>query len=161
MKLRTLLSLAVLAAPLPLQALADTQTTTVTACDALWQDNKLTEAESCFRDAAAAEAVSPTPYARLGALLLTLNRNEEAIDNYQEAIQRAPEQPELFLGIAIAYLHQSQFSRAHAMVGQALALNPDLEQAQKLSEYLAKKQESLDQAADQAPGESAVPQTHP
>lgn len=109
-------------------------------------------------DAASTSAAN----AQLAAFLMSDNRNQEAIEAYQSAIMASPEQASLFVGIAIAYLHEGSYSSAQAMAAQALALDPDLDGAKKLALYIDKKQELLAaQAAAAGAGDDAMPAGHP
>ena len=111
------------------------------------QAQEISETEQALRlaveqssDAAALSVAN----ARLAAFLMSDNRNREAIDAYQSAIIASPQQAGLFVGIAIAYLHEGSYSSAQAMAAQALALDPDLDGARKLTLYIDKKQQQLD-----------------
>jgi tetratricopeptide (TPR) repeat protein len=59
----------------------------------------------------------------------------------------------LFAGLSIAYLHQSKFNMAKAMADEALRLNPEMKQAEKLNEYIDAKLEAMEQA-ENAPAEA-------
>ena len=112
----------------------------------LWSEKKLNLAETEFRDAIKKHPKSAKARARLAGFLLTQNKTADAIPAYQEAITLDPENPKLFAALSIAYLHQSKYGMAKAMADQALQLDPELKQAQKLNEYIEKKQQVLEQA---------------
>ncbi len=76
------------------------------------------------------------PYAQLAAFLLSQGRNGEAVENYQQAIMRDPNNPALFIAIALAYLHDDHHERAMLMVQEALRLDPDSVNGKKLLDYL-------------------------
>ena len=59
---------------------------------------------------------------------------------------RDPGNARLFLGIAVAYLHQQAYGMAKAMVEQALKLDPNLANAKKLGEYVDAKQQLVAKA---------------
>ena len=124
----------------------------------LWSEGKLEEAESTFREAAELDPDAALPHARLAGLLLSQQRNDEARSAYQQAIMNDPEDPALFLALAIVYLHAKSYSEAQAMVDAALALNPELEDALKLQEYVTARM-TVNEAAD--PGDAAVPGVMP
>ena len=112
----------------------------------LWSEKKLDLAETEFRDAIKKHPKSAKARARLAGFLLTQNKTADAIPAYQDAITLDPENPKLFAALSIAYLHQSRYGMAKAMANQALQLDPELKQAQKLNEYIEKKQQVLEQA---------------
>jgi tetratricopeptide (TPR) repeat protein len=127
-----------------------------------WAAKDMALAESKFREAAAMDGGAAVGNAQLANFLMSENRNQEAIEAYQAAIMASPEEPGLFLGIAVAFLHEGHYGSANAMVAQALALNPELKNAKKLAEYIEKKEQQLAQQAEQAPvGTEAFPTGHP
>ena len=87
------------------------------------------------------------PHARLAGLLLSQNRNDEARKEYQNAIMNDPEDPDLFLALAIVDLHERSCSNAQAMVEMALELEPDRENALKLQRYVTSRGDSLEATA--------------
>jgi len=127
-----------------------------------WAAKDFPLAESKFREAAALDGGATVGNAQLANFLMSRNRNEEAIEAYQAAIMASPEEPGLFLGIAVAFLHEGHYGSANAMVAQALALNPELKNAKKLAEYIDKKEQQMAQeAAAQPMGTEAFPAGHP
>lgn len=110
----------------------------------LWSQGKLSEAESAFKNALSEAPDSSAAHQRLASLYLTMNKTKEAISEYQNAITLDSENPDLFIGIAIAYLHSRYYNMAQAMVMQAIELNPELAQAQKLKTYIDAKKDTLD-----------------
>ena len=81
--------------------------------------------------------------ARLAGFYLSSNQTVLAIEAYQDAITLRPDDPRLFLGLAIAYLHAGHHAMARAMTEQALQLDPHLNNAAKLREYIDRKQAAL------------------
>lgn len=131
-----------------------------------WAAKDMALAESKFREAAALDGGATVGNAQLANFLMSQNRNKEAIEAYQAAIMASPEEPGLFLGIAVAFLHEGHYGSANAMVTQALALNPGSENARKMALYIDKKQQQLAKQAeeDQANavmGTDAFPAGHP
>ena len=141
----------VLAAP-DVQSLIDTG-------NRQWSEGKTSEAEISFKQAISADPGSANAYSRLASLYLTENRLDEAISNYQEAIMRDAENPRLFLAVSVAYLHQAHYEMAQAMVQQALELDPQLEDALKVQEYIRIKQKTLKEA--ERTEQSDKPEAHP
>ena len=122
--------------------------------DQLWAEKKFEEAETAYRDAAKIDEESSGPYRRLAALYMAQNQTRDAIDAYQDAIIRDSEDATLFIGIALAYLHEQSFTKANLMTQRALQLDPELVQAKKLEEYINAKQEQVAQQAE-SPAASA------
>ena len=119
----------------------------VEAGNKLWSEGKLEEAESTFREAITLDSGAALPHARLAGLLLSQHRNDEARTEYQNAILNDPEDPGLFLALAIVYLHEKSYSNAQSMVDAALALDPEMENAEKLQQYMASRMEMFEEAA--------------
>ena len=109
-----------------------------------WSEGKLEQAESTFREAIELDPGGALPHARLAGLLLSQHRNEEARAEYQNAIMNDPEDPNLFLALAIVYLHEKSYSNAQAMVDIALELEPDSENASKLQQYVTSRMGMLE-----------------
>jgi Tfp pilus assembly protein PilF len=122
-------------------AQATTSTELIDSGNNYWSQGKLAEAETAFKQALEINPESSQASERLASLYLTQNKTGAAITAYQDAITLDPENARLFIGIAIAYLHQRYYQMAESMVSHAIELDPDLENAQKLKQYLdAKKQ---------------------
>ena len=119
----------------------------VEAGNKFWSEGELEQAEMTFREAINLDAGAALPHARLAGLLLSQHRNDEARVEYQNAIMNDPEDPNLFLALAIVYLHEKSYSNAQAMVDVALELAPDKENAIKLQQYVAIKMNSLEETA--------------
>lgn len=99
---------------------------------------------------------------QLASLYLARNRTGQAVDAYRTAITSDPENPALFVGICLAYLHQGAFGRSHAMGGRALKLDPEPENAKKLQDYIAAKVAVLDhqpQVPGDGPRQNRLPAT--
>ena len=114
------------------------------------QQTKQAELEKKYLQAISAEPENKKNYAYLAGLYLTNNKTAKAIDAYQDAITHDADNPKLFAGISIAYLHQSKYDMAKAMADYALVLDPELKQVKKINEYITVKQEAL-KAAQSAP----------
>jgi len=112
-----------------------------------WSEGKLEQAESTFREAIELDPGGALPHARLAGLLLSQHRNDEARAEYQNAIMNDPVDPNLFLALAIVYLHEKSYSNAQAMVDIALELDPDSENAFMLQQYVTSRMDTLDTTA--------------
>ncbi len=113
-------------------------------------DQKLQAAITANPDAA-------QPYAQRAAFLMGHQRNEEAVGLYQQAIMRDPENPKLFLAIAVAYLHGGSYERAQVMAQQALTLDPKVANGGELLEYIDAKIAAEEEAAAALSGAAASP----
>jgi len=120
----------------------------VEAGNQFWSEGRLEQAESSFREAIRLDPGAALPHARLAGLLLSQQRNAEARTAYQHAIMNDPEDPALFLALAIVYLHEKSYQQAQAMVDVALELAPGLEDALKLQQYVAAKMSMPGEAED-------------
>lgn len=118
---------------------ADTAQQLVDQGNSYWAENKLELAEQQYLQAMQADPESRAAHRQLASLYLAQNKTGQAIEAYQNAITLDPENASLFVGICLAYMHQGAYSRSHAMCSQALRLNPDLENAQKLQAYIQAK----------------------
>jgi tetratricopeptide (TPR) repeat protein len=157
--MKRLICAAILSVLLTSQAVATDANTLVEAGNKLWSEGQLEQAESTFREAIELDSGAALPHARLAGLLLSQNRNDEARTEYQNAIINDPEDPQLFLALAIVYLHEKSYSNAQTMVDAALELDPELENALKLQSYMTSKTAMLEDAAATNPNASvAVPQ---
>ena len=118
----------------------------------LWSKDQVRQAEleKKYKDEITANPDNKKTYAYLAGLYLTNNKTLKAIDAYQDAITHDAENPKLFAAISIAYLHQSKFAMAKAMADEALRLDPELKQVEKISEYIVAKQEAI-KAASKVP----------
>lgn len=116
----------------------------------LWAEGKLEQAESTFREAISLDPEAALPHERLAGLLLMQNRNDEARSEYQNAIINDPQDPNLFLALAIVYLHEKSYSNAQAMVEIALELDPGRENALKLQQYVVTRMDRLEATDEDA-----------
>jgi tetratricopeptide (TPR) repeat protein len=125
-----------------------------------WSENRLDEAESTFRKAIEADSESSLAYSRLGALLVTQNRGEEAVVAYQEAIIREPDNAQYFAALSIAYLHMGYHEMARAMASRATELDPGMKHARDITKYIDAKMERMSElAAHEAHGAAELNQT--
>ncbi len=124
------------------QARAEDLQTLLQRADAAWKAGDFATAESAYQKAIQAEGDSARAHARLGSFYLLRDRPHEAIGEYQAAILRDPENARLFVAIAVAYLHERAYDKAHAMLQRALELEPDLANARKLQQYMEAKRQA-------------------
>ena len=98
-----------------------------------------------FKKAIAEHPDARLPYDRLAGLYLIQNEAGKAKAAYQEAIIHDPENPRLFLGLALAYMHLKAYSQAEVMARRALELDPDSPAAHKIAGYIERKKESANE----------------
>ena len=120
-------------------AVAETADELVEKGNAHWLNNELALAEAEYRKAVAADPESVPAHTQLASLYLAQNKTQQAVEAYQAAIMLNPSNASLFVGICLSYLHQGEFSRAHAMCSQALRIDPELANARELKEYIDAK----------------------
>jgi len=130
-----------------LQVMADDAQDLVKQGNRLWSENKISEAEKMFRQAIEKQPELVSAHTSLAGLLMTSHRNKEAIQEYQAAIMLDSENARLYMALALAYLHEQKFSMSQAMANEALRIDPQLKGADKLLEYIDKKQEVIKQAS--------------
>ncbi|MCP4076920.1 MAG: tetratricopeptide repeat protein [Gammaproteobacteria bacterium] len=112
-----------------------------------WSQGKFAEAEGEFNKALKIDPDYSVAHARIANLYLTQNKTTEAVESFQNAINGDPENAQLFIGLAITYLHKQYYKMADAMVKQAIAVDPDLANAQKLQTYITAKRERISEEA--------------
>ena len=110
------------------------------------------EAKAAKQEALLLKTIEQNPeskvaHANLANLYLANNKTKKAIGAYQNAIIVDPNNAKLFAGLSIAYLHQSKYSMAKAMAEQAVELDPNMEHAKKIQEYITKKEAVIAQAS--------------
>jgi len=125
-----------------------------------WADKNVEAAQSAFEKAIKLDPKAAIAHARLAGLLLTNNQNKKAIKAYQNAINADPTNPSLFVAIGIAYLHEGSYSMAKTMVEQALSLEPEHKNGQKLQEYVSKKLEIVAQASKSSSEQMPMDMNH-
>ena len=113
-----------------------------------WSQGNFSEAENEFNKALKIDPDYSVAHARMANLYLTQNKTTEAVESFQNAINGDPENAQLFIGLAITYLHKQYYQMADAMVKQAIAVDPDLANAQKLQTYITAKRERISQKAE-------------
>lgn len=126
----------------------------------LWKARKFDEAEKVFKQAISDFPDEKLPYARLAGLYLTNNDAVKAKGAYQDAIIHDPENPRLFLGLALAYMHLKSYSEAEVMTRRALELDPDLPAARKIDGYIEKKKETGQGMSEKPAGAGTVSNPH-
>lgn len=89
-----------------------------------------------FRQAVEAAPDSSLAYTRLGGALLLKQENAQAIEAFRTAIMKDGNNADAFIGMAIAYLHGSDYALARASLDEAKRIDPS--KAAKLDELISK-----------------------
>jgi len=93
---------------------------------ALQRDGDLAAAEACLREAIAAAPGSGLAHARLGVILATLGRLDEAAESFDHAVALAPDDPYAHMNLANVHRRLGRSDAALEHYRAAVRLNPDL-----------------------------------
>jgi len=89
--------------------------------------NQVDDALAAYHKAIDLDATSPVhseqPYLNLGKLLLTLNRNPEAIESLQKAVTFAPQSAATHYELGRGYVSLNQFEAARQQLEESIRLN--------------------------------------
>ncbi len=101
----------------------------------------LRQSESMLLDVLAKNPDSLDAHRKLMGVYLQMRDYPKAIQIMQNAITLSPEDPKLFIALAILYEHSGALEYASAILNEALALDPDLQLAK---DYQASIQQKMD-----------------
>jgi tetratricopeptide (TPR) repeat protein len=101
----------------------------------------LSQAESILLDVTAENPASLDAHRKLMGVYLQMRDYRKAIQTMQTAITLSPEDPKLFIALAILYDHQGAYEYAIPMLDEALSLDPDQQLAK---EYKASIQHKVE-----------------
>jgi Flp pilus assembly protein TadD len=117
----------------------------------LSRKNDVVTAESLYRKAIEEDPNFIPPFYSLARILLSNNKPEEAILQYQEILKKDPKQAGPHMMIGIIYETGEQFDMAEKHYREALNLNPRFAfAANNLAYILATKSENLQEAMEYA-----------
>lgn len=111
----------------------------------------VSEQEKLLRAHLASNPESAAAHASLAGYLLGQGQTKSSISYFQDAIILNPEEPKYFSALSVAYLHQKRYNMARAMVNEALRLQPEMQQADRILEYLDTKEQVLKMAQQANP----------
>ena len=101
----------------------------------------LAEAESILLEVIANNPDSLDAHRKLMGVYLQMRNYPKAIQTMQDAITLSPEDPKLFIALAILYEHSGALEYANAILKEALALDPNLQLAK---DYQASIQQKIE-----------------
>lgn len=85
----------------------------------------LSKSESILLDVIAKNPASLDAHRKLMGVYLQMRNYRKGIQTMQTAISLSPEDPKLYIALAILYDHQGAYEYAKAILDEALALDPD------------------------------------
>jgi tetratricopeptide (TPR) repeat protein len=101
------------------------------------EDGNLSKAQAILQSALETAPRSSLVYTRLGGVQLLLQQYSTGIKNFQQAIMLDQQNPEAFVGLAIAYLHLGRYQLAREALKQAEQIDPTKKQEiDKVLEWL-------------------------
>ena len=100
----------------------------------------LSQSESILLDVIAKNPASLDAHRKLMGVYLQMRDYRKAIQTMQNAITLSPEDPKLFIALAILYDHSGAYEYAIPMLDEALALDPNQQLAK---EYKASIQQKI------------------
>jgi tetratricopeptide (TPR) repeat protein len=110
--------------------------------ESIYKTGKITEAYDYFKKAAELAPLNPEFENKLGAVLVTMNKTDEAQTIYETIIKEDPKFAPAYCNLGYIYLLKGNGFMAELNYNQALALDPDYEQAviNKAGLYVSQKQ---------------------
>ena len=119
----------------------------------------LSQSESILLDVIAKNPASLDAHRKLMGVYLQMRDYPNAIKTMQAAITLSPEDPKLFIALAILYDHQGAYEYALAILDQALVLAPENQLALDYKISIQQKIESQNLAIESGtpPHEMAMP----
>jgi tetratricopeptide (TPR) repeat protein len=101
----------------------------------------LKSAESILRDVIEKNPHSLDAHRKLMGVYLQMRDYRQAVQTMQSAISLSPEDPKLFIALAILYDHQGAYEYAAPILDQALVLDPNSQMAR---DYKAKIEQKIE-----------------
>ena len=117
----------------------------------------LSEAESILSDVIKANPSSLDAHRKLMGVYLQMRDYRNAIQIMQAAISLSPEDPKLFIALAILYDHQGAYEYALPILDEALALDPNQHLARDYKASIQKKIEMRNIAMESNPPPHEMP----
>jgi len=121
----------------------------------------LQQAESILTDVIAQNPQSLDAHRKLMGVYLQMRDYRKAIQTMQAAIALSPEDPKLFIALAILYDHSGAYEYALPILDQALALDPNQQLALDYRASIQQKIEMQELAMESTTAPHAMPSPHP
>jgi tetratricopeptide (TPR) repeat protein len=99
----------------------------------------LTRSESILLDVIAINPQSLDAHRKLMGVYLQMRDYRRGIETLQDAISLSPEDPKLYVALAILYDHQSAYEYASAILDEALLLDPNQQVAREFKSAIQQK----------------------
>lgn len=121
----------------------------------------LGQAESILLDVIEKNPASLDAHRKLMGVYLQMRNYRKAIQTLQSAISLSPEDPKLFIALAILYDHQGAYEYALPILDEALKLDPDQQLARDYKITIQQKMDMRNIAMDSntPPHEMSAPHT--
>lgn len=107
--------------------------------ETLYSYGVIAEAEKMFLKALSLTPKLQRPYHILGAMYYNGKEFSKAAQMYSQLVVYFPDDPIGYLGLAVIYTDQRNWIQAREMVNKALSIDPKLEDALKLQDFLGKQ----------------------
>ena len=119
----------------------------------------LSQSESILLDVIAKNPESLDAHRKLMGVYLQMRDFRKAIQTMQAAITLSPEDPKLFIALAILYDHQGAYEYAIPILDEALALDPNQQLAKEYKASIQQKIETQNTAMESSdpPHETGEP----
>ena len=119
----------------------------------------LSQSESILLDVIAKNPASLDAHRKLMGVYLQMRDYQKAIQTMQTAITLSPEDPKLFIALAVLYDHQGAYEYAIPMLDEALALDPNQQLAKDYKASIQQKIDTQNMAMESSnpPRETAKP----
>ena len=111
----------------------------------------LTRAESILTDVIKKNPESLDAHRKLMGVYLQMRDYRKAVETMQSAISLSPEDPKLFIALAILYDHQGAYEYAVPVLDQALTLDPSSQMARDYKASIQQKIEMQKLAMEPTP----------
>ncbi len=97
---------------------------------------------------------------KLMGVYLQMRNYPKAIQIMQNAITLSPEDPKLYIALAILYEHSGALEYAHAILNEALTIDPDLQLARDYKTSIQQKMETQKLAMESETSQQEIEKPH-
>ena len=103
---------------------APTNSELIAEAEKHWSAGQLTQAQTAFESAVAAQPDAVIPRLRLAGFQLANQQTTASIENYRKIISQAPGNSTAWIGLGLAYLHSGRPELARAALAEAVRVDP-------------------------------------